>query len=299
MLKLSEPAINLTKQEFINLAYETYHKNLFEYSKILSGTGISEIIIKSGEVWATCEDTGIKFKCSEGDKRIAPIEAINFSGYETSLTQVLFNYASSSRTFVDVGANIGWYSLNLAQKFPTLKVYSYEPIKHTYDILIDNIVNASLENVQVQNCGCSDEHRRDRFYFSPTGSGNASKALLDNPNDSIIVDVQLVKLDDEIWFKENPIDLIKIDVEGAEKFVIEGALKLIKRDRPVLVVELLRKWSIQFGYHPQQVVDMLKKLKYLAFAIGEDRNYEIDEINDDTQETNFLFVPCEKLINCD
>ena len=72
--------------------------------------------------------------------------------------------------------------------------------------------------------------------------------------------------------------------------VLDGAMGVITRDRPVMMFELLRKWSQRFGYHPNIVIDRLKSLGYRCFAIGKGDVREIGEIDDATVETNFLFV---------
>jgi hypothetical protein len=101
--------------------------------------------------------------------------------------------------------------------------------------------------------------------------------------------VQSIKLD-TLFNKGliNSCDFLKIDVEGAEKFVLEGAQLLLSSERPVILAEILRKWSLAQGYKANDVLAMLNSLDYKCYSIGEEIN-EIQEISEGLQETNFLF----------
>jgi hypothetical protein len=89
----------------------------------------------------------------------------------------------------------------------------------------------------------------------------------------------------------NRLDFIKIDVEGAEKLVIDGGINTIKSLKPIIYCELLRKWSAKFGYHPQDVVKLLAEIGYKCFYLdGENELQRIYEIDDQTSQTNFLFI---------
>ena len=71
--------------------------------------------------------------------------------------------------------------------------------------------------------------------------------------------------------------------------MLNGSLDTISKHKPTLVLELLRKWSSQFDYTPNDVIDLLDSLGYFCFAIS-DILLRVNRIDDDTIETNFLFV---------
>ena len=86
-------------------------------------------------------------------------------------------------------------------------------------------------------------------------------------------------------------ELIKCDVEGSEWAVIKGGVETIRRCRPVIFLELLRKWSANFGYHPNDVIGWLGEIGYEAWAIEPEGGLaRCTEVTDDTLATNFLFV---------
>ena len=64
---------------------------------------------------------------------------------------------------------------------------------------------------------------------------------------------------------------------------------VLKRDKPLLYCELLRKHAKRFGYHPNDVIDYMKSFGYKCFTFREHKLIEINEINDKTEELNFIF----------
>ena len=109
---------------------------------------------------------------------------------------------------------------------------------------------------------------------------------------------QLTTLDS--FVKENgidKIDFIKIDVEGNEKFVLEGGKETLEKYRPLVYTELLRKHAKRFGYHPNDVIDFMKRFM-LPKNTTEKMDFsadvkEVDRTEETTEETNFFFL-CEK-----
>src|SRR3989338_11209004 len=71
----------IPKPEYIDTMYQN-HIKLFEYADFIKDTNIAKIEITDGEVVMTARDSGVKMLCAKGDKRIAPIEILNFDSYE-------------------------------------------------------------------------------------------------------------------------------------------------------------------------------------------------------------------------
>ena len=91
-------------------------------------------------------------------------------------------------------------------------------------------------------------------------------------------------------------DLLKIDVEGAELQILNGAILTIDRFKPVIFTELLRKWSAAYDYHPNDVIKMLRELNFQCFCVNKNLT-EIFEVTDKTIETNFIFIHESKVKN--
>ncbi len=129
------------------------------------------------------------------------------------------------KTIVDVGANIGDFSLMCAC-LGAGRVYAFEPVEKNYRELVDNIAENGWKNVIIPvNAGLGDKKERIRVE-EETLMGTASP-------DAPLVEV--VRLDD--YLQENGIgriDFLKMDVEGYEENVLLGARGAIARDKPVL-----------------------------------------------------------------
>lgn len=224
------------------------------------------------------------------DIRSVPFSVLADSFYEPFQSDILLELGNKSRFFIDIGANRGFYSIALALENPTLSVQSYEPQPSVHAKLSANIkINGLSERIQSNNIALGRiSDTLTMFIPKFTGSSGASFMNLHEDEGEATRITVPVKVLDEIYKEE--VDLIKIDVEGFELNVLLGAQETVKRARPTIVVELLRKWMKPFGHTPQMFVDYLRSNGYLCFAIGSDTLLEIQEINELTLETNFIFI---------
>jgi len=291
----------LAKADFITQMHERLHSTLFAYSQQLKLTDIAKIDISDNEVIMTTRRDGIRIAIDPEDHRTAPIEILNFGEYEPDETNVIRRIAMQMDTMLDIGANIGWYSLMASKINPAATIHCFEPIPTTYSRLIQNFALNSIESLQCHNYGFSNEPGSFPFYFYPEGSGNASMHNLAGRKDATIVDCELRTLDSVLdWLPSiKRIDFVKCDVEGNELFVLQGGLKLLNEHKPVLLCELLRKWSAAFGYHPNEVIDFLTRIGYKPYTVGTEGDLsEFTRITDETTQTNFFFVHPESKL-CD
>ena len=93
---------------------------------------------------------------------------------------------------------------------------------------------------------------------------------------------------------EERLDFIKCDVEGAEFMVLKGGKQTISEKKPVLFLELLRKWSKEFGYTPNDVIKFMREIGYECYCIRNKKLSKITEITEETVETNFVFLHKDK-----
>lgn len=295
-IKLSYADNKISKASFIEEMHSV-HERLFEYSKYLKKTDISKIEILDDLVIMTTRELDVKMICDEIDQRIAPIEILNFNNYEEEDFDLVVKLIKDGFTIFDVGANFGWYSINIAKKFPNCKVFSFEPILKTFNYLIDNIKLNNLTNINPYNFGFSDKEAEIKFYYSPQGSGNASSKNLSNSSDVIEVKSMVKKMDDFKEENQNSLDFIKCDVEGAELLVFKGGITLIKKFKPIIFTEMLRKWSAKFDYHPNEIIDLLSGVGYQCFVSNGKFLKKFTKVDENTQETNFFFLHIEKHSN--
>ena len=278
------------KPDFISQALEA-HNGLFEYSQIIQTTDIHEIRITEFGVCFLIGDEDIWLYAPENESRVAPIEILNFGKYEPHETRVMDLLSADAQHVLDVGANIGWYSVRFAQRYPQAQIYAFEPLPLSYSFLEKNVVLNDVEgNVKCFNYGLSDASGSFEYYVAPGAATNAS--LLNVVNSDNAKKVVCLTLTMDEWCANNDVcpDFIKCDVEGAEFLVCRGGTQVLTANQPVIFAELLRKWSKPFGYHPNDMLSFLSGLGYVCFAVGEFGVRYIDVITDETLETNYAFV---------
>jgi FkbM family methyltransferase len=282
----------ISKQFFIQ-AMHLQHKRLFNYSTFLCGRQIEEISInKDGVIFTTTQ--GCRFICDVDDQRQAPFESLNFGTYEGPDSEMLLRAMSGAHVFFDIGANIGWYSVHFGSKFPQMRVLSFEPIPETHSRLLHNIQLNRLSNVNAFNFGLSECDSTVELFYSPSGSGAASMVDLLQADDTRKVTVPMKTVDSVATDERVAVDAIKVDVEGAELFVLRGACRVLASDRPIVFCEMLRKWAAKFLYHPNDVIRFMSEFGYSCFHSEHGGIKEIDSVNDQTTATNFFFLHSDR-----
>jgi FkbM family methyltransferase len=146
--------------------------------------------------------------------------------YEGKYREQILKQIPSKKTFVDVGTNVGIWSLPMMHQFKT--VVSYEPSKQNLECLKANIpTGIDLREKAIANfTGFADFHQAGK---------NCGDGKLCREGVKSTYTVPVVKLDDEGL---SDVDLIKIDVQGWEYEVLDGAIELISRDRPWVIFEV-------------------------------------------------------------
>jgi len=269
------------------------HRILWEYSDFIHDKNISSIKISGDNVSFTTQ-AGIEMTCDSFDERATPIEILNFYDYESAQLQMMRKFLNPRSIVLDIGANIGWYSLNLSKYVPAGQIIAFEPIANTFGLLKKNIQLNGIKNVELRNIGLSDKKGILEFYYNPRLTGATSLRDLGIGAGKKKVRCKVKRLDDLADTLPSRIDFIKCDVEGAELFVIKGALNILKRAKPVLFLEMLRKWSAKFGYHPNDIIKLLKSIGYDCYSVKADRLSRINKVTDKTKETNFYFLNNKK-----
>lgn len=255
----------------------------------------NHLLIQDGKLFVDMKATQthnsrVLMVLDENDIRSVPFSVLADGYYEPFQSDILLDLGKNSQRFFDIGANMGFYSLALAIENPNLSVISFEPQPNVFQKMLKNIeLNGLQERIKLVNMGLGHQADELTMYIPKfTGTGGASfKNLHEDEGDASEIRVPVETLDN---VETDLVDLIKIDVEGFELNVILGAHSLVTKYRPTIMAELLRKWMKPFGQTPQMFLDELACLNYRCFAINLGRLFEIDQIDEETTETNFLFV---------
>lgn len=167
-------------------------------------------------------------------------------GFEPETSRTLRFFFERAETFIDVGANCGYYSLLGALWNSNLQVVAFEPVRPIFDGLRKNVVLNRLEDrIRCENMALSCESGRATLFL-PTGEGldvEATGTLVSDSwqsrKGSPRIEVEAMRFDEYETRHPMRVDLIKIDVEDFEAAVLEGMQKIILRDRPFIVCEIL------------------------------------------------------------
>lgn len=268
------------------------HRLIAEHSAALAGTEIAALVVEPTGLSATLSN-GLSFVLDPNALREAPNIILSQGGYESFELALISRLARGAETIFDIGANIGWYSLHLAQQEPQARVYAFEPVPTTHLRLLANLArNEAGNRVTPVRDGLSDAPGDfDMFVPATSGSPAASLSELHPGEGSRRVACRFTTLD--AFARANGverIDFLKCDVEGAELRVLKGGMSSLARFKPAVVIELLRKWSAVFGYHPNDALDLFASLGYVCYGIGENALTRVDRVTDETRETNYVFL---------
>ncbi|GII21208.1 FkbM family methyltransferase [Planosporangium mesophilum] len=182
-----------------------------------------------------------------------------FGAYEEHLAELFRHLVRPEETCVDVGANIGIHTTRLAKlvgpRGHVLAVEADEALAHRART---TIVLNDLSNVTVLHAAASDVGGDTRMLYRPTGpdSNKGRASLLPHPYlNGTALPTPTVALDDVI---QQPVSLVKIDVEGHEAAVLAGARRIVAEHRPSIVFEYSPEmfgdggspagWLVEQGY---------------------------------------------------
>jgi FkbM family methyltransferase len=172
-------------------------------------------------------------------------------------------------TFIDVGANVGYYTLLAASLVGRRgRVLAFEPSPYAFDRLVETIKRNNLSQVRAIQSGLSDGSGEEHLFL-PDARGNHSPSMVPNGGGRPI-NVPVRRLDD--WLAEHEVDqvdLMKIDVEGFEPNVIKGAAKYIQQGKVrAILCEFNKYWLEMNGCSLPQLYDLLTSSGFVS-AQGE------------------------------
>ena len=150
----------------------------------------------------------------------------------------LFSKKINSEIFIDIGANIGFYSILSSDRFA--HIYSFEPNDRNFKVLKKNIENNKLNNIQILNFGLGEKEEILLGNSNTKGKLFQTSGFAVSKNNKKGESVLIKKGDDVLKFKNKTL-AIKIDVEGFEFFVLNGLKSTLINNWCVLQIEIWEK----------------------------------------------------------
>ena len=286
----------IEKYDYMGRMFEV-HKILYEYADFIHDSNVLDITIKDGNVYFTFLSNGVHIKmvCIPYDITSVPFTFLDFGSYDIEETKLLMDIVQDYDVVLDIGANLGWYTLNWLKKTKDITVFSFEPIPEIFDNFIKNLILNGQQIKNAYNIGLANVNDELELFFDTERCGASSIVNLRETDNTIKVKCTVKRLDDVFNSLDvNRLDFIKCDVEGAEKLVFEGGLETIKKYKPIIYAEMLRKWSKSFGYHPDDIINLLADIGYHCYRYFNNKMEKIDSVTPQMETTNFFFLQQSK-----
>jgi len=201
---------------------------------------------------------------------------LNNRVYEHDLiNQVIKPYIEKAKYVIDVGANIGCHSISYGRFNPDVTIWAFEPQKKLFDILNRNVSINKLKNINTFDFGVGHKEMNctmsslDKVFDTSRNGHNKGGLGIGHGGESIVV-----KTLDSL---ELPgLDFMKIDVEGAESLVLQGAEQTIRKYKPVVLFEhnyqFIDPKSVDLD-HIYSPFYVLANMGYTTFKHIENGNY--------------------------
>lgn len=191
--------------------------------------------------------------------------------WEPNETYWMVRSVGSGDVFVDVGANIGFYTV-LACKLVGDEghVYAFDPDPVAFEILRRNVLLNGCDNVTLEQKAASNEPGEIELFLAKQNKGDHRIFQAEDEERESIA-IEAVRLDDYFAGMENEIDFIKVDAQGADGAIIEGLERVLETNDHVRLALEFAPWHLgQFGHSSADLLAFLEELDFRFFDIGVD-----------------------------
>ena len=210
--------------------------------------------------------------------------SLYFDGYyERSTTRFLTAFVNEGMTVFEVGANVGSHTLLMGRLAGSGQVYAFEPTTYAFRKLQRNLNLNTFLNVRAERLALSDQPG-ERVICGLTDKSNLpfkaswrrrGKSATANTTDVIRFDT----LDNYVAHHEVArIDLLKIDVDGYEARVIRGGIATLRRDHPLLCVELAQSTLDRLGDDLEVLLRTLREAGYAVYHLDSLKELSDNEV---------------------
>jgi FkbM family methyltransferase len=188
--------------------------------------------------------------------------------YEKNVSLLWQSLIKEDSIVVDIGANIGYFSLLAAAKARSGRVISFEPVSLFRKQMAKNLDLNSVHNFELLPYCVSNKNELREVFIA--GDDNLGMSGLHPPENfsGNKETVECIVIDD--WRKNRslpPVNFLKIDIEGAEKKALEGMTQLLRNDQPVIFIEIIDSLLSKFSSSATEIYSLLEQHHYKAYEI--------------------------------
>ncbi|MDI6765221.1 MAG: FkbM family methyltransferase [Bacteroidota bacterium] len=207
--------------------------------------------------------------------------------FEQAETELIRTILKPGDTFIDIGGNIGYYTLIAANIVKDSgKVIAFEPEPKNFAILNNNVELNNFYNVTLIPKALSDKRGHFKLFLNRLNTG--AHHLYDTGDGSEFLNVEVTTLDEYLYANPSKVDVIKMDIEGYEPFAFRGMKNTIKMNPNIKILsEFSPEMIMKAGDTP---LDYIKDLRSLGFIINiiDEHEHLISNISD-----GYLFDYCK------
>jgi len=226
-------------------------------------------------------------------------EPLSTGSFETAELAFVDRFLRPGMIVLDLGAHHGLYTLLASKRVGKHgRVISFEPSPRERRVLRLHVAMNRCWNVEIQGAALGDDNREANLFVvqgSQTGCNSLRPPVVESG--TAPVRVRVIRLDD--WLARRQIgrvDFIKLDVEGAELTVLEGAARLLEgQRRPIILAEVQDVRTRSWGYAAKRILEHLAKRGYTWFQLGENGSIESLDVSGEEFDGNFVGCPGERL----
>lgn len=218
------------------------------------------------------------------------------------ISELLFlkDFVRKDMVFADIGANQGEFSLFAASVLENGRVMAFEPTEHQLGLLRKNVEMNQFSNIEIYPFGLYDKEEHLEVFTSENRSLHGGKheglSSIYKSDERQVSEgmIELKIFDKEFDQNLERLDVVKIDVEGAEFSVLKGMRSSLTRFKPVLIIEMNEDTFKDAGYSLNDVSSFLSDLGYRPFRLFRGRVFPMSS-NEFPKYSNVVFMNSE---NC-
>ena len=205
--------------------------------------------------------------------------AIALGVYERYESELFRSKAKTDMTIIDIGANLGYYTAIASRRAGERGlVIAFEPEPNFFKILSRNISRNNMKNAICFEIAVAEKNGLTNLYLSNENKGHNS--IIRSEELKTSTQVKTTTLDDFLFYQKiTKVDIIKMDIEGAEILALEGMKNTLIKHLPLLFLEFSPHSIIKLNRNPADFLSTLRKIGYSVFEINKARR-RLDSVTD-------------------